>query len=50
MAASKLKVALYARVSRQEQNPDLQKKALIKKAEKEGWKFTFFEEKESMIF
>lgn len=42
-----MKVALYARVSTQEQNPDMQKKALIEKAEKDGWDFTLFEEKES---
>jgi DNA invertase Pin-like site-specific DNA recombinase len=42
-----MKVALYARVSTQEQNPEMQKKALIEKAEKEGWDFTLFEEKES---
>ena len=30
----KIRVALYIRVSTQEQNTDMQKKALIKKAEK----------------
>jgi len=44
---NKKKVALYTRVSTQEQNPDMQKKALIQKAENEGWDFTLFEEKES---
>ncbi|MBE3093760.1 MAG: recombinase family protein [Actinobacteria bacterium] len=29
-------VALYVRVSTQEQNPDMQKKALLEKAEREG--------------
>ncbi|MBE3122652.1 MAG: recombinase family protein [Thermoplasmata archaeon] len=35
--SSKMKVALYARVSKQEQNPDMQKNSLIVKAEREGW-------------
>jgi len=42
-----MKVALYARVSTKEQNPDMQKKALIEKAEREGWDYEFFMEKES---
>lgn len=42
-----MKFALYARVSRNEQNPELQKQALLKKAEVEGWEFDYFEEKES---
>ena len=42
-----MKVALYVRVSTQEQNPEMQKKALIEKAEREGWDYEFFMEKES---
>ena len=42
-----MKVALYARVSTEDQNPTMQKKALIEKAEKEGWEYNYFEEKES---
>lgn len=42
-----MKVALYARVSTQEQNPKLQTNALIQKAEREEWEYTLFEEKES---
>ncbi len=41
------KVALYARVSKEDQNPLMQKKALIKKAALEGWTYEYFEEKES---
>jgi len=41
------KMALYARVSKDEQNPEMQKKALIKKAENEEWEYDYFEEKES---
>ena len=43
----KMKVALYIRVSTQEQNPDMQKKALIEKAARDGWEYELFEEKES---
>ena len=43
----KMKVALYARVSTDEQNPELQKQALLKKTETEGWEYEYFEEKES---
>jgi putative DNA-invertase from lambdoid prophage Rac len=42
-----MKVALYSRVSTLEQNPLMQKKALIEKAEREGWDYDIFEEKES---
>ncbi|MEA2053551.1 MAG: recombinase family protein [Candidatus Thermoplasmatota archaeon] len=41
------KVALYSRVSTQDQNPEMQKKALIEKAEREGWDYELFVEKES---
>jgi len=41
------KVALYARVSKDMQNPEMQQKALVKKAKLEGWKSTYFEEKVS---
>ena len=43
----KIKVALYARVSKDMQNPENQKKALIEKAKLEGWEYTYFEETES---
>ena len=43
----KIRVALYIRVSTQEQNPDMQKKALLKKTKAEGWDYELFEEKES---
>jgi len=42
-----MKVAIYTRVSTEEQNPNMQKKALIEKAEKEGWEYNYFEETES---
>lgn len=42
-----MKYALYIRVSTQEQNPNMQKKALVDKAEMEGWDYELFEEKES---
>ena len=42
-----MKVALYARVSTEEQNPEMQKKSLIEKAEREGWNYEIFAEKES---
>ena len=41
------KVALYARVSKEMQNPEMQEKALKKKAELENWIYDYFEEKES---
>jgi len=41
------KVALYARVSTIEQNPENQKAALIKRAEREDWDYEYFPEKES---
>ena len=41
------KVALYSRVSKEMQNPENQKKALIEKADQEGWKYEYFEEVES---
>jgi len=40
-------VALYARVSMRDQNPEMQKNALIKKATNEGWDYEYFEEKQS---
>jgi DNA invertase Pin-like site-specific DNA recombinase len=43
----KMRVELYARVSTDEQNPELQKQALLKKTETERWKYEYFEEKES---
>jgi len=42
-----MKVALYARVSTVEQNPNMQINALVGKAEREGWGYELFEEKES---
>ena len=41
------KVALYARVSKDEQNPEMQKNALVKRANIEEWDYDYFEEKES---
>jgi len=41
------KVALYSRVSKDMQNPENQKKALIEKAKQEGWDYDYYEEKES---
>jgi len=41
------KIALYSRVSKGEQNPEMQHRALISKAEQEGWDYDYFEEKES---
>jgi len=41
------KVALYCRVSTDKQDPEMQKKSLIEKAEGEGWDYEVFEEKES---
>ena len=43
----KMKVAIYARVSTQDQNPEMQKNALIEKVDREGWEYEYFEEKES---
>ncbi|MBN2603636.1 MAG: recombinase family protein [Candidatus Thermoplasmatota archaeon] len=42
-----MKVALYARVSTIDQNPEMQKKSLVEKAQREGWEYEYFEEKES---
>ena len=42
-----MKVALYARVSTIDQNPEMQKKSLVEKAHREGWEYQYFEEKES---
>lgn len=42
-----MKVAIYTRVSTSEQNPEMQKSALIDKAEREGWDYEYFEEQES---
>jgi len=47
MTTSELKVALYIRVSTQDQNLEMQKHVLIDKAKREGWKYEIFEEKES---
>ena len=41
------KVAIYTRVSTKDQNLEMQKKALIDKAQNEGWEYELFEEKES---
>ena len=41
------KVVLYARVSTDKQDATMQKNALIKKAEIEGWEFDYFEEQET---
>jgi len=41
------KVALYARVSKDEQHPENQRKALTEKAKQEGWEYDYFEECES---
>jgi DNA invertase Pin-like site-specific DNA recombinase len=42
-----MKIALYCRVSTQEQNLDNQKRLLKDFAQKSNWEYTFFEEKES---
>lgn len=42
-----MKVALYARVSKEMQNPKMQEIALIKKAKLEGWDYDLFVERES---
>jgi len=42
-----MKVALYARVSTDDQNPEMQKQALTEKAQEEGWDFQYYEEKRS---
>lgn len=42
-----MNVALYARVSTDDQDPNMQKKALVKKAENENWDWKYFEEKET---
>lgn len=42
-----MKVALYVRVSTEDQNLDMQISQLKKKAELEGWEYVFFKEKES---
>ena len=42
-----MKVALYTRVSTKEQNPEMQRNALIDKAEMGGWDYELFEEEES---
>lgn len=42
-----MKFALYARVSDRDQNPELQKEALLRKAKVEGWDYDYFEEQES---
>lgn len=42
-----MKVAIYCRVSTQGQDPKMQKRALIEKAEREGWDYELFEEQES---
>ncbi len=40
-----MKVALYSRVSTSEQSLEMQKRALIEKAEQNGWEYDYFEEK-----
>ena len=42
-----MKAVLYARVSTADQNAEMQKKALIKRAEQEGWEYEYVEEIES---
>ena len=42
-----MKLALYIRVSKADQNPQMQRNALIDKAEREEWDYELFEEKES---
>jgi DNA invertase Pin-like site-specific DNA recombinase len=42
-----MKVALYARVSTDEQDVKMQQVALVKKAHSEGWEYEYFEEQES---
>jgi len=42
-----MKVALYARVSTVDQDLTMQHKALVNKAESEGWEYDYFAEKES---
>jgi len=42
-----MKCALYCRVSTSEQHPENQKLQLINHAQKEGWEYELFEEKES---
>lgn len=44
---TKMKIAIYLRVSTQDQNLDNQKIPLINYAERMGWDFTIYEEKES---
>lgn len=42
-----MNVALYARVSTKDQDPKMQRNALIDKARRESWNYELFEEKES---
>jgi putative DNA-invertase from lambdoid prophage Rac len=42
-----MRCAIYCRVSTQDQNVEAQKRALIRKAESEGWDYEIFEETES---
>lgn len=42
-----MKVAIYARVSTQDQNPVIQKKALIEKVGRENWDYDYYGEIES---
>lgn len=42
-----MKAILYARVSTEDQDPLMQKNAMIKRAELEGWDWEYVEEKES---
>jgi len=42
-----MRVAIYARVSTQDQNPVIQKNALVEKCKRERWEYDYFEEKES---
>lgn len=43
----KIKVALYARVSTEDQDPTMQEKALKNRAVREEWEWEYYEEKES---
>ena len=42
-----MKVAIYARVSTEDQTLEQQKKPLIERCEREGWNYTIYEEKVS---
>lgn len=42
-----MKAILYSRVSKDEQDPLVQKRSLIEKANQEGWEYEYLEEKQS---